>query len=126
MLKIEAGILDKTRLLANVLMLVLLVGNIFFSVQYIQELKTAGNVKEDNTGAHIQEARFLKEFIEIVLNSKAAVSYDDRVMLENDIIQIHDVDLIKQWRAFVGSTDAKIAQDNAVKLMGLVANKMLD
>ena len=125
MFKLESGVLDKTRLIANILMLVLLIGNIFFSVQYIQEIKNQNAPKVDNTSQRIQIARFLKEYIAIVLNNKNAVSTEDRVKLENDEMQLHDADISNQWQAFVNSSDASAAQQNAVKLMSVLADKML-
>ena len=125
MFKLESGVLDKTRLIANILMLVLLIGNIFFSVQYIQEIKNQNAPKVDNTSQRIQIARFLKEYIAIVLNNKNAVSTEDRVKLENDEMQLHDAHISNQWQAFVNSSDASAAQQNAVKLMSVLADKML-
>jgi len=109
-------------------MLVLVAGNIFFSIQYTEGIKqqaaaAATNVDKDAT--RIQVARFLKFFIDTVLNTQGTISFDDRVKLENDIRQIGDSTLTTQWTDFVNSKDSKIAQANAVKLMSLLTNKML-
>jgi hypothetical protein len=125
MFNFQSGILERTRLVSNILMLLLLIGNIFFSVQYISNLKAEATQKEDNIGYRIQVSRFLKSFIDIVINTQGTVSFDDRVKLESDIRQIRDADLIKLWDAFVGSKDTKEAQANAVKLMSLLATKTL-
>ena len=125
MFNFQTGVLEKTRLVSNVLMLILLIGNIFFSIQYISNLKAEATQKDDNTQYRIQVSRFLKSFIDIVINTQGTVSFDDRVKLENDIRQIHDADLVKLWDVFVGSKDTKEAQANAVKLMSLLATKTL-
>jgi hypothetical protein len=125
MFNFQSGVLERTRLVSNVLMLLLLIGNIFFSIQYISNLKAEAVQKDDNTTYRIQVSRFLKSFIDIVINTQGTVSFDDRVKLENDIRQIHDTDLIRLWDAFVGSKDTKEAQVNAVKLMSLLATKTL-
>jgi hypothetical protein len=122
---IQTGVLDKARLLSNILMLILLIGNIFFSIQYIGSIKQEALAKEDNTIERIQISRFLKSFIDIVINSQGTVSFEDRVKLENDIRQIRDADLIKQWESFVDSKDSKIAQSTAIKLMSMLTSKML-
>ena len=124
MFKIESGVLDKTRLFSNFLMIVLLAGNLFFTAQYFENLKPVAPVV-NNTGKDIQIAHFLQEFIVIVLNPQTPVSSDDRVKLENDVRQLQDASITSQWDAFVGSSDAKTAQTNAVKLMSMLANKML-
>jgi hypothetical protein len=127
MFKIESGILDKTRLVSNILLIVLVAGNIFFSIQYMQNLKDQANAKDETVSNSIQVSRFLKLFVDVVLNNEAGktISYDDRLKLENDIRQIKDVDLINQWDAFVASKDAKAGQANAVKLMKMLTNKLI-
>ena len=124
----QSGILDRTRLVSNILMLVLVAGNIFFSIQYTEGIKqqaaaASQNVNKDAT--RIQVARFLKFFIDTVLNTQGTISFDDRVKLENDIRQIGDSTLTSQWTDFVNSKDSKIAQASAVKLMSMLTNKML-
>lgn len=124
----QSGVFDKTRLISNILMLLLVAGNIFFSIQYTEGIRqqadqAAQTVDKDAT--RIQVARFLKYFIDTVLNTEGTISFDDRVKLENDIRQIHDPALTTQWSDFVNSKDSKIAQANAVKLMSMLTNKML-
>lgn len=125
MLKFTTGILERTRLVSNILMLILVIGNIFFSIQYAENIKQAGVFETDTTATRIQVSRFLKFFIDTVISTQGTVSFEDRVKLENDIRQIHDPELTKQWETFVDSKDSKIAQENAVKLMQMLVNKML-
>lgn len=126
MVTFNSGILDRTRLVSNVLMLVLLAGNIFFSIQYTESIKEQAVQETDNSTIKIQSSRLLKSFIDIVLNTEGkAISYDDRIALENEVRQLKDADVIKKWNAFVNSSDAKIAQQNAVDFMKLLANKAL-
>ena len=56
---------------------------------------------------------------------KGSISYDDRVKLENDIRQTHDVDLIKQWDLFVASKNGTDAQSNAITLMSMLTARMI-
>ena len=125
MVNFESGILDKARLLTNFLLLLLLSGNIYLGIQYFYNTQNQTTQVEDKTTVRIQTSRFLKFFIDVVLNTKGTISYDDRVKLESDVRQLQDPDITKQWEAFVASKDSKIAQDNAVKLMSMLANKML-
>ena len=127
-MNLQSGILDKSRLISNILMLVLVAGNIFFSIQYTEGIKQQADAAAsvvDNSATRIQSARFMKEFVDIVLNTTGAISLDDRVKLENDVRQIGDSTITTQWMNFVNSKDAKTAQTNAVKLMSMVTNKML-
>ena len=125
MLQFRSGVLDKTNLLSNFLMLVMLAGNIYLSIQYITNMQLEQNAKVDNTSARIQTSRVLKEYIDVVLNTSGTISYDDRVKLESDVRQLQDIAITKQWDAFVASKDAKVAQGNAVRLMSMLANKMI-
>ena len=125
MLQFRSGVLDKTNLFSNFLLVVLLAGNIYLSIQYISNMQMEQNQKADTTSTRIQTSRVLKEYIDIVLNTQGAISYDDRVKLENDVRQLQDPLITKGWDAFVASKDAKVAQANAVHLMSMLANKMI-
>jgi hypothetical protein len=120
--------LDKTRLLSNILMLVLVAGNIFFSIQYMDGVRQQANKEsqeEAKSVERLQTARFLKLFIDTVLNTKEVISFDNRVKLESDIRQLGDKSLTTQWEAFVTSKDTKVAQEAAVKLMSMLGSKMI-
>jgi hypothetical protein len=128
MIQFKSGILDTTRIVSNILMLILVAGNIFFSIQYTQNILTQQN-KVDKESAkdteRILDARLMRSFVNIVLNTKGAISLEDRVKLENDVRQTHDADIIKLWETFVASKDGKSAQTAAVNLMVVLGNKML-
>lgn len=126
MLKFTTGVLERTRLASNVLMLLLLVGNIFFSIQYTENIKIQALAQEqDMSSQRVKISHFLKLFIDKVISTQGTVSFEDRVKLENDVRQIGDPTLVTQWESFVGSTDSKIAQENAVKLMSMLINRMV-
>lgn len=127
MINFESGVLDRTRLVANVLMVVLLGGNIFFSIQYASNIQQeqAKAAAPDDVASRIQTARFLKLYIDTVLTPGSNISVDDRIKLENDIRQLKDADLVRQWDVFVASEGNTEAQVNAVKLMSLLVNKLI-
>ena len=120
--------LDKTRLVSNILMNILVMGNIFFSIQYMQSVKQQMNqdeVTQAKSQERLQTARFLKLFIDTVLNTKETISFENRVKLESDIRQLSDKALTTQWEAFVSSKNTKIAQEEAVRLMSMLGSKMI-
>jgi hypothetical protein len=123
----KSFLLDKTKIVTNILLVVLVSGNIFFSIQYTENIKQQQMQKEDSIGTNIQVSRFLKLFVDVVLNTEVGktISYDNRVKLENDIREIKDAEIIKSWDKFVESTDAKVAQKNAASLMKMLTNKLL-
>jgi hypothetical protein len=119
----ESGILDKTRLLSNILMVVLLCGNLFFSIQFIGNITKPIIEDQTNVTLQIKSTRALKGFIGKVL-AQTDVSFEDRVTLENDILQIHDPVLTSAWDTFVASKTSKEGQTNAVKLMSLLVDRI--
>ena len=124
-MNLQSGILEKTRLLSNILMVLLVAGNIFFSVQYVAGINQANTQEDTKATTRYQTSRFLKYFIDTVLNTEGEISFENRVKLENDVRQLHDADLTAQWELFIGSTNTKDAQSHAVKLMSMLTNKML-
>ena len=126
-MNLNAG-LEKSRLVSNILMLVLVAGNIFFSIQYMDGVKQQANKdtqEEAKSIERLQTARFLKLFIDTVLNTKETISFENRVKLENDIRQLGDKAITAQWETFIKSTDTKLAQEAAVKLMSMLGSKMI-
>ena len=124
----QTGIFDKTRLVANILMLVLVVLNIFFSINYTENIRREAD-REDaeiaKTEERLQTSRFMKFFIDKVLGTNGTISFEDRVKLESDIRALGDQTLVKQWEVFVASQDSETAQQSAVKLMSALASKMI-
>jgi hypothetical protein len=124
----QTGIFDKTRLVANILMVVLVCLNIFFSVQYTSNIKKEGIQAEAElakTEERLETSRFMKFFIDKVLGTNGTISFEDRVKLESDIRALGDQTLVKQWEVFVASQDSETAQQSAVKLMSALASKMI-
>jgi len=124
----QTGIFDKTRLVANVLMVVLVALNIFFSIQYTQGIKR-DDVKLEQEAARTEErlqtSRFMKFFVDKVLGTNGTISFEDRVKLESDIRALGDSSLTTQWETFVASSDSEQAQQHAVRLMSMLASKMI-
>jgi hypothetical protein len=124
-MNLQSGIFDRARLVSNVLMLVLVAGNIFFSIQYAEGVRQQASSQEDQASQRLQLARFLKFFVDTVLNASGTISADQRIKLESDVRQIGDADVLRLWNSFVDSADAASAQERAVALMSLIANKLI-
>ena len=123
----ESG-LNRANIFTSILLVILLGGNLYFSVQYVENMKQQSATSEASDAAfntRMQVAGFLREFIDVVLNTQSAIPFSDRVKLESDLLQIKDPTLTAQWQAFVASKDSKTEQQNAVKLMTLLADKMM-
>ena len=124
----KTGILDRSRLVANLLMVVLVAMNIYFSVQYSAEIRAnedRQDAEQEKTAERIQQAKFMKLFVDNVLGTSGVITFDDRVRLENDIRDLEDVKALELWEVFVASEDATEAQVNAVELMSYLSSKMI-
>lgn len=121
--------IDRTRLSSNVLMIALVMMNIFFGIQYTQNIRNEDKMIEEQaqrTEQRIQVAKFMRLFIEKVLSTNGTVTFEDRVQLENDVRKLGDEQIVKQWQSFVGSKDGEQAQQRAILLMSLLSNKMVN
>ncbi len=124
----QTGIFDKTRLMANILMIILVGLNIFFSVQYTKNIqKDDAKIAEETskTEERIKLSKFMKLFIDKVLSTDGTITFEDRVKLESDVRALGDEALVKQWEVFVASKDSESAQKSAVLLMSILMNKMI-
>ena len=117
----------RKNIFAGIIVLILLAGNIYLSLGYIsvnKQLEQLKNQNVDNTSIHAAAALVLKEYLNVVLNIQGKTSSDDRIKLESDLIQLKDPNITAEWKTFIASKDAKISQTNAVKLIGLLEDKM--
>jgi len=118
---------DKKRLVINILLVLLVALNVFFSIQYNQNL-----IKEDEAQIaqsnkieyRLQTAQFMKFFIDKVLSTDGEIAYDDRKKLEDDIRALGDDTLIKQWEIF-STSNGTSTQPAVVKLMSMLSNRMM-
>lgn len=124
----KSGI-DRARLSSNVLMITLVIMNIFFGIQYTQNIRNENRFIEEQaqrTEQRIQVAKFMRLFIEKVLSTNGIVTFEDRVQLENDVRKLGDDQIVQQWQSFVGSKDGEQAQQRTILLMSLLSNKMVN
>ncbi len=119
----------KNNIFALILIVILLAGNVYFSMQYASVNKQLQQIKNQtalSTSVNTQAYIVLKEYLNVVLNSQASASSDDRVKLENDLRQLKDAGITSGWEAFIGSKDSKTSQANALNLIMLLENKMMN
>ncbi|MEI6479094.1 MAG: hypothetical protein WCO18_02255 [bacterium] len=117
----------KNNLFASILILILLAGNIYLSVQYFSVSKQLQQTKSQgisNNSVRTQAALVLKEYLNIVLDTQGTTSADDRIKLESDLRQMQDTAITTQWESFIASKDTKTSQENAVKLIGLLEDRI--
>jgi hypothetical protein len=67
---------------------------------------------------------FTKLFIAKVLKADGAVSFDDRLQLENSVRDINDKAIFDQWEKFINAGTSLEAQIEVKNLLELLANKI--
>ena len=108
------------------IIVILLASNLFLGVKYFnadKELKEAISIttaKEEKT----KFIEFNKTFITEVLQAKSEVSYDTRLKLDETIKGINDEELTQQWKKFTNSQTEEEAQNETIKLLKLLAEKI--
>ena len=108
------------------IIIILLLSNFFLGVKYFN---TSKELKETKNAIAAQEERikfaeFNKTFISEVLQAKSEVSYNTRLKLDEEIKSINDEELTAQWQKFTNSQTEEEAQDETVKLLELLAEKV--
>jgi hypothetical protein len=116
----------KKNLFPSILIIVLLAGNIYLSIQYLslgKQLQQSNNSSGVNSSPSNQASLVLNQFLDVVLNTRATTP-DDRIKLENDIRQLQDKAITAEWEKLVASKDAKASQVSALKVIGMLEDKM--
>ena len=109
-----------------IIVLVLLVGNVFFASRYLtikrelQEIKTPLEIQEINE----KILNFTKFFIEKVLRAEEEVDFETRLKLENTVRDLGDQEILAQWQRFVDSKSESEAQQEVKNLLELLVNKI--
>lgn len=67
---------------------------------------------------------FLGMFVEKVIKAEKAVSFEERLRLENTVRQLNDTQILAAWKKFVDSKTETEAQKNVKELLGLLVSKM--
>lgn len=119
----------KKNLLPTLVILILLISNIYLSTQFFSLNKQLQEIKSKSTGSvsvRTQTLQVLKEYLNVVLNTKGTVSADDRLKLESDLRQLQDQKITSAWDQFVGSKDSNSSKENAVKLINLLEDKLAE
>jgi Na+-transporting NADH:ubiquinone oxidoreductase subunit NqrC len=118
---------NKIRYTIISLFLVILVAlNIFLFVLYYNSTKELrGQKLTAQTCQHNQKILdFAKLFFDKVIKADTAVSFDDRIMLENAVRDVNDQAVIDQWRKFTNAKTAQQTQDEVRNLLDLLINKI--
>ena len=107
-------------------MAILLVGNVFFAMQYMTAQRQLREAQALLTSQKVNEKTlaFTQLFIEKVLQSDTEVDFDTRLQLENAVTDIGDHEILAQWQRFTESQGEAQAQAEVKNLLGLLIQKV--
>jgi hypothetical protein len=108
------------------LIAILLVGNAFFAIQYMNAQSQLRETQAALTAQKVNERTlaFAKLFIENVLQAGEEVDFDTRLLLENSVRAIGDEEILSQWKLFTQSVSEQDAQQEVKNLLSLLISKV--
>ncbi len=109
-----------------ILILILLAGNIFFSVKYFVVQKELGQAQAflETQKTNDKVLEFTKLFIKEVLSAKTEIDFETRLKLENAVRNLGDEEILAQWQKFVDSKTETGAQGEVKNLLEVLLGKI--
>jgi hypothetical protein len=112
--------MDKKLIILTIITVILLTCDVFFAVKYLfvqQRLDEILAFNQINS-----KIRFFNNiFIDKVLKAQGLVSYEDRLKLENAVMDTNNKDVIDQWHRLLDSQTEAEAQQGVIDLLVLFA-----
>lgn len=116
---------DKKRL-AEIIILLLIIGNVFFAYSYISASKKLKAIESTQSKVELNEkvVNFTSLFVKKVLQADKEVDFETRLSLENAVRDLRDDEIMNEWQNFTGSKTEAEAQNSVKKLLGILINKI--
>ena len=125
-LTIDSKTVDLSRILLIIVVLILLVGNVFFWLKYSatqkELLKTTQALETQKTNENL--LNFAKLFIDTVLKAEGEIDFETRLQLENAVRNLNDNEILAQWQKFVESKTEIEAQKEVKNLLEILVSKI--
>lgn len=118
--------INKKHVVLMVLIGLLAFGNVFFAVKFFLKVKETQRLQKEVSTQQINTkvVSFLSLFIQKVLKSDEAVSFEDRLQLENAIRDINDPEILATWERFTGGTNEAQIQQGVKDLLTVLVKKV--
>ncbi len=108
--------MNKLTIILIIIIIVLLAGSAYFGFKYFSAQKHLEKILSINR-INAKIVAFDKLFVAHVLKNSGEVSYENRLKLENAVIETHDNEIIDGWHAFLNS--------KTKNLLSLFADKII-
>lgn len=115
-----------SKLLCIILVLILILGNVFFAVKYFNTKSTLEQTQEivESQDKNNKTLVFARLFIEKVLRAENEVDFETRLEMENAVRNLNDEEILGQWQRFTESKTESQAQEEVKNLLGMLINKI--
>ncbi|MFA5936878.1 MAG: hypothetical protein WC822_03300 [Candidatus Paceibacterota bacterium] len=114
---------NQNKFIKIIIILILLLGNIFFAVRYLGVQKE-NKVILENQKINDKVLVFSKLFVEKVLKSEKEVDFQTRLELENSVRDLKNEEILTQWQKFVESKTEIDAQVEVKNLLEMLINNI--
>ena len=118
--------MKKQNIILIIVILILLVGNLFFAVKCFGIRTELEKAKQTIKAQQINEKilDFTNLFIDKVLKAEVEVSFEERLQLENAVRALEDDQILNQWNKFVESKTEEEAQKEVKNLLEMLVTKI--
>jgi len=106
-----------------IVIIILICTNGILAIRYHQLKQTSAQQNNQIAAKNKKILDFTNLFITEVLQSNQVVDFQTRLKLENEIRDINDPELLKQWQTFVDSKTQDEAQKETTNLLKLLITK---
>lgn len=112
--------------LTLIIILILLIGNIFFGYKHFALQKELEATKATLKTQQINEKTldFTKLFVAKVLKAETEVDFETRLKLENAVRNLNDEEILSQWQRFTESKTEADAQTEVKNLLEILVSKI--
>jgi len=117
---------SKNRLVLIIVIGALVVGNVFFALNYFllnRELNSAYSIR-DKAEVNTKVVNFASMFVKKVLQADKEVDFETRLSLENAVRDLKDKEVMEEWQNFTGSKTEAEAQNSVKKLLEILISKI--
>jgi acyl-CoA synthetase (AMP-forming)/AMP-acid ligase II len=117
---------NKKRIIIIIVIGALLIGNVYFAMNYYFTRKDLAQVEATESKAEINQKvlTFTSMFIKKVLQANTAIDFDTRLSLENSVRDLNDPAVMAEWQNFTNSKNEADAQNSVKTLLGILIDKI--
>ena len=117
---------NKQRIFIIIVIGALIIGNVFFALNYFPMVKELNELKNTQTKTEVNKkvVDFAEMFIKKVLEADKEVDFETRLSLENAVRELKDEEIMAGWQNFISSKTEADAQNSVKKLLEILITKI--